>query len=154
MTALAFGQEPGNNLDKSLYEFLQEFPDAVNTGPIEGGGDLWIFTDEDNYYDYTFYYTIKDGYVDSESLGVTSKGIIPNADYFFFITTVKTFYSNHNWRFCDVDASILRAASIFAAEYRLVWADKFTAEFYYSDFMVYFQYRPDSKITYISYFKQ
>jgi len=37
-----------------------------------------------------------------------------------------------------VDASILRAASIFNSEQRLVWADKFTAEIDYSTFLVYF----------------
>lgn len=36
----------------------------------------------------------------------------------------------HKWRLqlCDVDASILRAASIFNSEQRLVWTNKFTAE--------------------------
>lgn len=151
---LSYAQEPGNNLGKSLYQIRQDFPDAVNSGPADGGGDLWIALDEDQYHKYTYYFVIKNGRVDTETLGVSSTGLIPNAEYFFFITTVKSFYTKGHWQFCDVDASILRAASVFNSEHRLVWADKFSAEIDYSNFLVYFQYKPDSKVSYVSYFKR
>jgi len=151
---LSYAQEPGNNLGKSLYQIRQDFPDAVNSGSVDGGGDLWIAQDEDQYHKYTYYFVIKNGRVDTETLGVSSTGVIPNAEYFFFITTVKSFYTKGQWRFCDVDASILRAASVFNSEHRLIWADKFSAEIDYSNFLVYFQYKPDSKVSYVSYFKR
>ena len=150
----SFAQEPGNNLGKSLYQIRQDFPNAVNSGPAEGGGDLWINLDEDQYHKYTYYFVIKNGRVDTETLAVSSTGVIPHAEYFFFLNTVTSFYTRKGWQFCDVDASILRAASIFNSEYRLVWADKFTAELDYSNFLIYFQYKPDSKVTYMSYFKR
>ena len=149
-----YAQEPGNNLGKSLYQMRQEFPDLVNSGPADGGGDLWICFDEDQFQKYTYYFVIKNGRVETETLGVTSTGVIPHAEYYFFLTTVKSFYAKGNWQFCDVDSSILRAASIFNSEHRLVWADKFTAEIDYSTFLVYFQYKPDSKVSYVSYFKR
>lgn len=149
-----FAQEPGNNLGKSLYQIRQEFPDLVNSGPTDGGGDLWICFDKDQFQKYTYYFEIKNGRVDTETLAVSSTGVIPHAEYYFFLTTVKSFYSKGNWQFCDVDSSILRAASIFNSEQRLVWSDKFTAEIDYSNFLVYFQYKPDSIITYVSYFKR
>ena len=151
---ISYAQEPGNNLGKSLYQIRQDFPDAVNSGPADGGGDLWIHQDQDQYHKYTYYFVIKNGRVDTETLGVSSTGVIPHAEYYFFITTVKKFYTNGGWQFCDVDSSILRAASIFNSEQRLVWANKFTAEIDYSTFLVYFQYKPDAKISYISYFKR
>ena len=153
-SVLTFAREPGNNLGKPLYQIRQDFPDAVNSGPADGGGDLWISFDEDQYHKYTYYFVIKEGRVETETLGVSSTGVIPFAEYYFFITTVKSFYTKGGWQFCDVDASILRAASVFNSEHRLVWADKFTAEIDYSDFLVYFQYKPDSKVSYISYFKR
>ena len=115
---------------------------------------MWIHQDQDQYHKYTYYFVIKNGRVDTETLGVSSTGVIPHAEYYFFITTVKKFYTNGGWQFCDVDSSILRAASIFNSEQRLVWANKFTAEIDYSTFLVYFQYKPDAKISYISYFKR
>ncbi len=154
VSIIVFAQEPGNNLGKTLYQMRQEFPDAINSGPADGGGDLWIRLDEDQFHKYTYYFVIKNGRVDTETLGVSSTGVIPHAEYYFFITTVKRFYTNGGWQFCDVDASILRAASIFNSEQRLVWADKFTAEIDYSTFLVYLQYKPDTKISYISYFKR
>lgn len=153
-SVLSYAQEPGNNLGKSLYQIRQNFPDAVNSGPADGGGDLWIAMDEDQYHKYTYYFVIKNGRVDTETLGVTSTGVIPYAEYYFFITMVKKFYTNGGWQFCDIDASVLRAASIFNSEHHLVWADKFTAEIDYTNFLIYFQYKPDSKIAYISYFKR
>jgi len=151
---LSFAQEPGNNLGKSLYQIRQDFPDAVNSGPADGGGDLWISFDEDQYHKYTYYFVIRGGHVETETLGVSSTGVIPHAEYYFFITTVKSFYTKGGWQFCDVDASILRAASVFNSEHRLVWADKFSAEIDYRNFLVYFQYKPDSKVSYVSYFKR
>lgn len=153
-TLLSFAQEPGNNLGKTLNQIRQDFPGVINSGPVEEGGDLWIYLDEDNYHKYTYYFVIKSGRVDTETLGVASTGSIPNAEYFFFLATVKSFYSKGGWQFCDIDASILRAASIFNSEHRLVWADKFTAEIVYSNFLIYFQYKPDAKIAYVSYFKR
>ena len=150
VSIITLAQEPGNNLGKPLYQIRREFPDAVNSGPVDGGGNLWINFDEDEYHKYTYYFVIKDGRVDTESLGVTSTEVIPNADYLFFISMVKKFYSGGGWQFCDVDASILRAASIFNSERCLIWADKFSAELDYSDFLIYFQYKPDSKVTYMS----
>lgn len=115
-----FAHEPNNNLGKPLYQIRREFPDAVNSGPTDDEGDLWISFDEDGFQKYTYYFVIKNGYVDSESLSVSSTGKIPNAEYIFFITTVKSFYTRGGWQFCDVDASILRAASVFNSERRLI----------------------------------
>lgn len=154
LSIFSYAQEPGNNLGKSLYQIRQDFPEAVNSGPAEGGGDLWISFDEDDYHKYTYYFVIKGGRVDTETLAVSSTGVIPNAEYFFFLTTVKSFYTRGGWQFCDVDASILRAASVFNSEHRLTWANKFTAELDYSNFLIYFQYKPDTKVTYMSYFKR
>lgn len=147
-------QEPRNNLGKPLYQIKQSFPKAVNSGPAEGGGDLWIDFDQDEYHKYTYYFVIKAGRVDSETLAVSSTGVIPNAEYLFFLTTVKNFYTRGGWQFCDVDSSILRSASVFNSEHRLTWANKFTAELDYSNFLIFFQYKPDSKVTYMSYFKR
>jgi len=154
LSALSYAQEPGNNLGKSSYQIHQDFPKAVNSGPAEGGGDLWISFDKDDYHKYTYYFVIKGGRVDTETLAVSSTGIIPNAAYFFFLTMVKNFYTSGGWQFCDVDASILRAASVFNSERRLIWANKFTAELDYSNFLIYLQYKADTKVTYISYFKR
>ena len=151
---LTFAQEPGNNLGKSLYQIRQDFPDAVYSGFTDGGGNLWISFDEDQYHKYTDYFIIKGGRVETETLGVSSTGVIHHAEYYVFITTVKSFYTKDDWQFCDVDSSILRAASVFNNEHRLVWADKFTAEIDYSNFLIYFRYKPDLKVSYISYFKR
>lgn len=154
ISVLTHAQVPGNNLGKSLYQIRLDFPKAVNSGPAEGGGDLWIDFDQDEYHKYTYYFVIKAGRVDSETLAVSSTGVIPNAEYLFFLTTVKNFYTRGGWQFCDVDSSILRSASIFNSEHRLTWANKFTAEIDYSNFLIFFQYKPDSKVTYMSYFKR
>lgn len=88
-------QEPDNNLGKSLYQIRQNFPEAVNSCPVEGDGDLWISFDEDDYHKYTYYFVIKGGHVDTETFAVSSTGVIPNAEYFFFLTIVKSFYPPH-----------------------------------------------------------
>lgn len=153
-TVFSYAQEPGNNLGKSLYQIRQKFPDLINSGPVDDGGDMWVSFDEDEYHKYIYVFEIQNDSVDNETLIVYSSGVISHAEYYFFITTVKTFYTDTDWQFCDVDASILRAASIFKAEHRLVWADKFNAELDYSNFLVYFQYYPEDKATYISYFRR
>lgn len=147
-------QEPDNNLGKSLYQIRQDFPEAVNSCPVEGDGDLWISFDEDDYHKYTYYFVIKGGHVDTETFAVSSTGVIPNAEYFFFLTTVKSFYTHAGWQFCDVDASILRAASVFNNAHRLTGSNKFTAELDYPNLLFYFQYKLDTKVAYMSYFKR
>ena len=151
-TLSSFAQEPGNNLGKSICQIRQQFPDAVNSGPSNGGGDLWISFDEDEFHEYAYYFDIRDGRVFSESMMVDSAGFLKNAGYFFFITTVQIFYNRGGWRQCDVDNSILRAASVLRSEHRLVWADTFEANLEYSNFLVFFQYNQKEGYTMMTYY--
>ena len=128
-----------------------EFPD-MEYGWTEDGKTYYVCQDEGEYYRNTFYFVFQNGRLWSESLMVESTGVIPNAGYIWFLTMAKKFYTQKNWRHCDVDASIIRAASIFNSEHRVEWADKFEAELNYSNFMIFLKYNPEKKNSTISYF--
>lgn len=149
---MALAQVPAHNLGKTVYQLKQNFPDIQYGWTEDDGKAVYVDQQEDDYHQYTFYFTMSGGKVWSESLMVKGRGVIPNAEYFFFVTTVKKFYTNRGWQYCDVDSSILRAASVFNSEHRLVWADKFSAELDYPGFLIYFKYSPDNKTTTMSYF--
>ena len=148
-----FAQEPANHLGRNWNQVKTKFPGVVNTGLCEGEeGDLWIAFDEDEYHEYDFYFVVRDGRVQSESLRVSPTGVIPEAGYLFYITTVKKYYSKGGWEFCDVDNSILRAASVFNSEHRIIWVEATTAELEYSNFLVYFQYNDEEKYCFMTYY--
>lgn len=152
MCTLSYGQVPAHNLGKTVSQLRSSFPEIQYGWTEDDGKAVYVHQQDDEYHEYTFYFTMSGGKVWSESLMVKGKGIVPNAEYFFFLTTVKKFYTNGSWKYCDVDASILRAASVFNSEHRLVWADKFSAELDYPGFLIFFKYNPDSKTTTMSYF--
>ena len=149
---LTFAQVPAHHLGKTVSELRRTFTDLEYGWTEDDGKAVYVQQDQDEYHSYTFYFTMSGGRVWSESLMVKGRGVIPNAEYFFYVTTVKKYYTNKGWTWCDVDSSILRAASIFNSEHRLVWADKFSAEFHYPGFLIFFKYNADSKSTTMSYF--
>jgi len=149
---LCWAQEPGNNLGKSLSTLKSEWGDDLEYGWMEDGKSYYVSFDEDDYHKYTYYFVIESGRVCSESLMIEGTGKLPHAAYVFFLTMVKKFYSMKGWKWCDVDASILHAASVFNAQYKIEWANEFHAEFDYSNFLIYLKFEPDTKKTSISYF--
>lgn len=146
-------QQPGNNLGKSLSTMRTLFPD-MQYGWTEEGKDYYVHFENDGYHKFTYYFVMEHSRVSSESLMVESTGKIPHAEYIFFLTMVKKFYTGGGWNWCDVDASILHAASVFNAQYKIEWANKFSAELDYPNFLIYLQYNPQDKRTLISYFPQ
>lgn len=148
---ISFAQEPGNNLGKSLSSMRYQFPD-LQYGWSEEGKDFYVHFEKDEYHKYTYYFVVERSKVVSETLMVEATGVIPHADYIFFLTMVKRFYTGGNWKMCDVDNSILHAASVFNSQYKIEWANKFSAELDYSNFLIYLKYNPQEKLTSISYF--
>lgn len=151
ITTIVVGQVPGNNLRKSFSDMKKSFP-QMEYGWTEDGKAYYTYQENDNYHKYTYYFVFQNNMVWSESLMVESLGIIPDAAYIWFVTTAEHFFSKSDWQKSDMDASIIQAANVFNKDYRVVWANKFSAELDYSNFLIYFRYNPDSKTSTISYF--